>query len=82
MTPRLASILAACVTLAAACAAEPRKDADAERSAQPVYRTGSNIPAGRESNAPPSEMSAADRKALEDWQLRPRLPKPPSGGAN
>lgn len=66
------AILVACA-LAAGCAM-PDDNAQADAYKAPVYRTGSNIPAGRDTGQPPSEMSAGERRALEDLQNRPRQP--------
>lgn len=63
----------ALVALAGCATTEPAPNA-AEAYKAPIYRTGSNLPAGRETGEPPAEMSAAERKGLEDLQNRPRRP--------
>ena len=62
----------AALTAVAACAT-PDPQAD-EAYKAPVYRTGSNLPAGRESGQTAQELTAAERKTIEDLQNRPRQP--------
>ncbi len=57
----------------AGCAA-PDEQAGNEAYRAPVYRTGSNLPAGRETGEAPKELSAAERRTIEDLQNRPRVP--------
>ena len=73
MNAILRSGLVVCVVVVAACAL-PEQQADNELYKAPIYRTGSNLPAGRESGDPTKEMSAAERKTLDDLQNRPRTP--------
>jgi hypothetical protein len=68
---RFALLCIACVTALAACAVPEQTEAEIYKA--PVYRTGSNLPAGRESGES-TEMTAADRKTLEDLQNRSRQP--------
>jgi hypothetical protein len=63
----------AAVTAVAACAV-PEQQADSETYKAPIYRTGSNLPAGRETGQSGQELTAAERKTLEDMQNRPRQP--------
>jgi hypothetical protein len=73
MNARFASILVA-VLLVVGCA-QDEKSAESDRYSAPVYRTGSNLPAGRESETQKKdELSPADRRAIEDMQNRPRKP--------
>ena len=71
----LMSALAALVTVSACSAPDQRAEDEAYRA--PVYRTGSNLPAGRETGEAPKELSAAERKTLEDVQNRHRNPQSP-----
>ena len=71
----LMSAIAALVVLGG-CAA-PEEKAESESYRAPVYRTGSNLPAGRETGEAPKELSAAERRTLEDIQNRPRVPATP-----
>jgi hypothetical protein len=69
-------VLAACVLLAAGCAMQEEKAADGEYKS-PVYRTGSNIPAGRDGGQASEQMSEAERRNVEAWRERSRpQPKP------
>ena len=68
--------LAALCALAGCSAPEKQAEQDAYRA--PVYRTGSNLPAGRETGEAPRELSAAERRTLEDLQNRPRTPVGPA----
>ena len=69
--------VAVCIAVGAvACAGPDVKDDEQYRA--PVYRTGSNLPAGRESGETANrEISDADRRALEHLQSRTR--QPPAG---
>jgi hypothetical protein len=58
--------------MAVAACATPEPQAD-EAYKAPVYRTGSNLPSGRESGQA-QEMTASERKTIEDMQNRPRQP--------
>jgi len=71
-------LIAAAAALAAltGCAA-PDQQAANEAYRAPVYRTGSNLPAGRETGEAPKELSAGERKTIEDLQNRPRTPVGP-----
>lgn len=70
----VAMLAVVCASLAA-CAGQDEKLAEDAYKA-PVYRTGSNLPAGRESTASSEsrELSPADRRTIEDLQNRPRQP--------
>ena len=57
--------------------ASPEQQAAEEAYRAPVYRTGSNLPAGRASGESSKELSAADRKTVEDLQNRNRTPGGP-----
>ena len=63
----------AAVTAVAACAV-PEQQAEGETYKAPIYRTGSKLPVGRETGQPEQELTAAERKTLEDLQNRPRQP--------
>jgi len=71
----LLAATAALVALAGCGSPEEKAANDAYRA--PVYRTGSNLPAGRETGEAPKELSAAERRTLEDLQNRPRVPVGP-----
>jgi hypothetical protein len=71
----LMTAFAAWVALAGCTGAEQKDESDAYRA--PVYRTGSNLPAGRETGEAPKELSPAERRTIEDLQNRPRVPSGP-----
>jgi len=71
----LLAAIAALTALAGCAAQDQQAENDAYRA--PVYRTGSNLPAGRESGEAPKELSAGERKTIEDLQNRPRTPAGP-----
>ena len=70
-------IAAFAVLLACAGCSAPEQQAENEAYRAPVYRTGSNLPAGRETAEAPKELSAAERRSLEDLQNRSRRPVTP-----
>ena len=68
------SVVVGLAVATACCAAPDAKEAQEPYKA-PVYRTGSNLPAGRETGESQGrELSPAERRALEDIQNRPRQP--------
>ncbi len=67
--------VAALVALTGCAASDQQAENEAYRA--PVYRTGSNLPAGRETGEAPRELSAAERRTIEDLQNRPRVPATP-----
>jgi hypothetical protein len=71
----LFAAFAALIAVAGCAAPDQQAGNDAYRA--PVYRTGSNLPAGRESGEAPKELSAGERKTIEDLQNRPRTPVGP-----
>jgi hypothetical protein len=70
-------IAAFAVMVACAGCSTPEQQVENEAYRAPVYRTGSNLPAGRETSEAPKELSAAERRSLEDLQNRPRRPVTP-----
>ena len=74
MSRSVACFAVIAVLLATGCAPAETKESE-ETYKAPVYRTGSNLPAGRESGEPSSrELSAAERRLIEDIERRPRQP--------
>ena len=76
--PRLSMIatFVALGTLGACAGPDPKVEEDVYRA--PVYRTGSKIPAWRESGAPATELTPSERRALEDMQNKARIPVGPA----
>lgn len=68
-------VVAACVAIAAGCTTVEDKKAE-EQYREPVYRTGSNIPAGRRAAATGDkrELSPEERGMLDEMQTRSRTP--------
>lgn len=75
---RIPSSAAIAALIAVAGCAAPDKPAENEAYRAPVYRTGSNLPAGRETGEPPRELTAGERRTIEDLQNRPRTPVGPA----
>ena len=76
MISTLLAATAALVALAGCGSPEEKAANDAYRA--PIYRTGSNLPAGRETGEPAKELSAAERRTIEDLQNQPRKPIGPA----
>ena len=73
----LALLGALCAVFALGCAEQPQQEAkDAYRP--PVYRTGSNVPAGRESDSP--ETAPNDAAAIPNSLVPKGMPRPGAGG--
>lgn len=75
---RFTLLAAAAALVALAGCSTPEEKAASENYRAPVYRTGSNLPAGRETGEPAKELSAAERRMLEDMQNQPRKPIGPA----
>lgn len=70
-------VAALCAPVAVTGCASVDQQAENEAYRAPVYRTGSNLPAGRDTGESPKELSAAERRTLEDLQNRQRVPVGP-----
>lgn len=68
-------VAAACVAIAAGCTTAEEKKAE-EQYRAPVYRTGSNIPAGRQTAASGDkrELSSEEQRMIDEMQTRSRTP--------
>ena len=75
---RLTLLASTAALVALAGCATPEEKAASETYRAPVYRTGSNLPAGRETGENPKELSAAERRTIEDLQNQPRKPIGPA----
>ena len=71
---RFLPIAAVAALVALTGCAAPDKQAENVAYRAPVYRTGSNLPAGRETGESPTELTAGERRTIEDLQNQPRKP--------
>jgi hypothetical protein len=71
-----ALLVAAVAFVASGCAQEPQKEAS-ENYKPPVYRTGSNLPAGREATA--SERTSTDAASMPNSMLPKGMQRPSPG---